>query len=82
MREGQDFPISAAAWGARYVYNHIVEAKMVLWLIDAAGVDRALVDAGRRAADSATGLGGKSKAIRAVVGWEVVARALGSLQAE
>ena len=62
--------------GARYVYNHIVEPKMLLWLIMAAGVKPAL----RRAAEQASlrehSLPSKSKAIRQLVPWAEVASAL------
>ena len=59
--------------GARYVYNHIVEPKMYLWLIGAAGVEPALVEAARQASLEARTLPGKSKAIRQLVPWSVVA---------
>ena len=62
--------------GARYVYNHIVEPKMLLWLIGAAGVEPALVEAATQASLQARTLPGKSKAIRQLVPWSVVARML------
>jgi hypothetical protein len=62
--------------GARYVYNHIVEPKMLLWLIEAAGVEPALVEAAQQASLEARTLPGKSKAIRQLVPWSVVARML------
>jgi hypothetical protein len=62
--------------GARYVYNHIVEPKMLLWLIAAAGVEGALVEAAEQAALQARTLGGKSKAIRQFVPWSVIAKKL------
>lgn len=65
-----------AGRGARYVYNHIVEPRMLLWLIEAAGVDRAKVEAASQAALGATRLSTKSKLIRTIVPWSDVARAL------
>jgi hypothetical protein len=61
---------------AHYVYNHIVEPKMLLWLIAAAGVRAELVEAARQAAEGATSLAGQSAAIRREVPWPVVAAAL------
>lgn len=63
---------------ARYVYNHIIEQKMLRWLINAAGVDRELVRAAETAADEASSLAGQSAAIRRHVPWEVMLMALRS----
>jgi hypothetical protein len=49
---------------AKYAYNHIVEAKMLLWLIEAAGVRKELFSAARRACIGASSLQEKSAAIR------------------
>ena len=62
--------------GARYVYNHIVEPKMLLWLVEAAGVEAPLIGAAQQASLQARTLAGKSKAIRQLVPWSVVARTL------
>ena len=61
---------------ARVVYNRIVEPKMLLWLADAAGVQPALVNEARRAAEIEAPLASKAAAIRKVVPWIVVADAL------
>jgi len=61
---------------ARYAYNHIVEYRMLLWLIPAAGVDQGLVETAYEASKSSASLQGKSAAIRKIVPWEVVAEAL------
>ena len=58
------------------VYNRIVEPRMLLWLISAAGVPSGRVDAAEQAADGAPSLAGKSAAIRRNVPWPVVATAL------
>ena len=62
--------------GARYVYNHIVEPKMLLWLIGAAGVEPSLIEAATQASLEVRTRPGRSKAIRALVPWSVVARML------
>ena len=61
---------------AKFAYNHIVEVKMLLWLIDAAGVDPERVMLARRAADGVELLQQKSAAVRKHVPWEDVARLL------
>lgn len=61
---------------ARYVYNHIVEPKMLLWLISASGVDRDHVNVAIKAAESATSMQGRSAAIRKNVPWPEVEAAL------
>jgi len=62
--------------GADYVYNRIVEPKMLLWLIEASGVDPELLTAARSAVDSAHTLPGQAKAIRQRVPYRMVADAL------
>jgi hypothetical protein len=64
--------------GARGVYNRIVEPKMLLWLVAAAGVRPALLRSAREAADAVSSLASKSAAIRKHAPWEVVAEALRS----
>jgi len=61
---------------ARDVYNHVVEPKLLAWLIGSAGVSTELVQAALREAESKTKLPSKSAAIRRHVPWEVVAAAL------
>lgn len=62
--------------GARHVYNHIVEPQMLLWLIEAAGIDAATVETARHASGLAKTLSGQSKAIRHVVPFSKVAEKL------
>jgi catechol 2,3-dioxygenase-like lactoylglutathione lyase family enzyme len=62
--------------GARYVYNHIVEPGMLLWLIEAAGVEPAVVREAQRVSLRSPKPAGRSKAIRQVVPWPELARAL------
>ena len=66
---------------ARYVYNHIVEPKMLLWLIAAAEVAPGFVRAAQEAANAAQSMPGKSAAIRKCVPWPVVAAALSRFNA-
>lgn len=61
---------------ARYVYNHIMEPKMLLWLVSAAQVEINKVQAASQAASSAASMAGASAAIRKAVPWPVVAAAL------
>ena len=67
---------SAPDRDARYVYNHIVEPKMLLWLISSAGVENKLVQAAIEAAESGSTMAGKSAEIRKNVPWSEVASAL------
>ena len=61
---------------ARYAYNHIVEPKMLLWLLPAVGVSPVRVRAARSSAAREKTMMAQSAAIRRVVPWEVVAEAL------
>jgi hypothetical protein len=61
---------------AQFAYNHIVESKMLLWLIQAAGVKKNLVKLAKSACDQATTMHQKSAAIRKHVSWDVLERAL------
>lgn len=61
---------------AKYVYNHIVEPKMLLWLISAAGVSQEIIRSAKKAADEKSPLASKSAAIRKIVPWSDLASAL------
>lgn len=63
---------------AKFVYNHIVEPKMLLYLIRAAGVDARLMNAAEEAAAAASGatLMAQSAAVRRTVPWTIVREAL------
>lgn len=61
---------------ARYAYNHIVESKMLLWLIEAAGVRNGLIISARRACKEASSLQQKSAAIRKHICWDELETAL------
>ena len=57
---------------ARYAYNHVVCAPMLLWLIEAAGVRQDLAQAARSAYETGNLLSQKSGAIRRHVPWAEV----------
>jgi len=61
---------------ARYAYNHIVEPKMLLWLIEAAGVEESLVLQAKHDFSKGTSLMQQSAIIRRIVPWKIVAMAL------
>ncbi len=61
---------------ARYAYSHIVEPRMLLWLIEAADVRSDLVETARRASLRGKTMQEKSAAIRRHVSWEVIESAL------
>ena len=61
---------------ARYVYNHLAYPEMLLWLIEAAGIDKHLVEAAAADSISVKSKNAKTGAIRKRVPWEVVERAL------
>lgn len=49
---------------AQYVYNHIVEPKMLLWLMSTARLDPELISAAQHASNNVHTLPGKSAALR------------------
>lgn len=61
---------------AKFAYNHIAEPKMLLWLIEAAGVNPNLVDRAKRASTKGASLMQKSGTIRRVVPWAVLYAAI------
>jgi hypothetical protein len=60
---------------AKYAYNHIVEYKMLLWLIEAADVNQKLVKKAKSVVDDKKTLQANSAAIRRIVPWEMLANA-------
>jgi hypothetical protein len=62
---------------ARYAYNHIVEPKLLLYLIHAIPLDQTYLDAAERAHQtSGKTMMAKSGAIRKAVPWSVIYQAL------
>ena len=56
--------------GAKFVYNHIMEPKMLLWLITASGIDNKLIANAQKDSDNARTMASSCAAIRKVVPWE------------
>jgi hypothetical protein len=61
---------------AEFAYNHIVEVKMLTWLIEAAGIAPELVRKACRSSAAATSLPQKSAAVRKHVPWHELCKAL------
>lgn len=61
---------------AKFAYNHVVNPQLLLYLIDASGVDPRLAQAAREAAASGTTMMAQSAAIRRHVSWDVAGDAL------
>jgi hypothetical protein len=61
---------------ARFAYNHIVEYRMLLWIIEAAGMDSKLVRKAKSVVDNKKSLQANSAAIRKIVPWEMLENAL------
>lgn len=61
---------------AEFTYNHIVEYRMLLWVIEAAGVERKLVSRAKAVVDDKKSLSSNSAAIRKIVPWKVLTTAL------
>ena len=61
---------------AEFVYNHIIEVKMLLYLIGESGLDGEIQAAARQAAEEGKTLAGKSAAVRRVVPWAMMEEAL------
>lgn len=57
---------------ARYAYNHIVNWQMLEWIVEAAGVDPALVAAAKREAGTGKSMMQKSAAIRRHIPWDML----------
>lgn len=57
---------------ARYSYNHVVEPKLLLWLIQACGMKASKVKAARAATRQARSMMQQSAAIRRLVPWDDV----------
>ena len=58
--------------GAKFVYNHIMEPKMLLWLITASGVDNKLIANAQKDSDNARTMASSCAAIRKAVSWQTL----------
>lgn len=61
---------------AQFAYNHIVEYRMLLWIIGAAGVEPKLVKQVKCIIDEDMSMQANSAAIREIVPWQALAHAL------
>ena len=57
---------------AKYVYNHIMEPKMLLWLISASGVNTELIKSAQDEALKSKSMASSCAAIRKVVPWHTL----------
>lgn len=67
---------------AKFVYNHVVEPRMLLYLAKAAGVSRGRVLAARKKLGGGRSLMQQAAEIRRLLPWELVAKALSPRPAE
>ncbi|MGQ5490718.1 hypothetical protein ACUH78_17890 [Thauera sp. ZXT1-4] len=67
---------------ARYVYNHIMEPKMLLWLASASGVNSGVIEEAMLASENASSFASRSAAVRKIIPWAVVSAALSALESE
>lgn len=61
---------------ARYAYNHIMEPKMLLWLISASGLPASALEKAKEEAHGKSAFASKCAAIRQAFPWEELAVAL------
>ena len=57
---------------AEFAYNHINCSPMVLWLGEASGIPKAVVERARRAAMQKKHMGSQSAAIRKIISWPMI----------
>ena len=62
--------------GAKFVYNHIMEPKMLLWLISATGLQIELVEQAKEASLNTKSMASSCAAIRKVVSFQTLEKAL------
>jgi len=62
--------------GAKFVYNHIMEPKMLLWLISASGLHSVLVESAKEEAKNKKSMASSCAAIRKVVSFQTLEKAL------
>ena len=58
--------------GAKFVYNHIMEPKMLLWLISVSGLPIELVEIAKEASLNKKSMASSCAAIRKVVSWQIL----------
>jgi hypothetical protein len=57
---------------AKFVYNHIMEPKMLLWLISASGLQIELVEQAKEASLNKKSMASSCAAIRKVAPWQIL----------
>ena len=65
---------------AKYVYNHIMEPKMLLWLISALDFQTGLVERAKEEAKIQKSMAGSCAAIRKVIPWQVLEKTFQKIQ--
>ena len=58
--------------GAKFVYNHIMEPKMLLWLISASGLQIELVEKAKEASLNKKSMASSCAAIRKALPWQLL----------
>ena len=58
--------------GAKFVYNHIMEPKMLLWLISASGLQIELVEQAKEASLNKKSMASSCAAIRKALPWQLL----------
>jgi len=66
--------------GAKYVYNHIMEPKMLLWLISALDLQPELVELAKKEATNKKSMASSCAAIRKTVPWQTLEKTLLKLE--
>jgi len=61
---------------AEFAYNHIVEYRMLLWIVEAAGVEANLVKQAKAVIDDEKSMSTNSASIRKIVPWKTLKSAL------
>jgi hypothetical protein len=61
---------------AKFAYNHIGNYKMLLWIGDAAGIDRKLVKKAKITINSDLTMAANAGAVRKILTWDLLADAL------
>ena len=62
--------------GAKYVYNHIMEPKMLLWLISASSINSELLEKVTKESNINNSMASSCATIRKIVSWQVLEKHL------
>jgi len=61
---------------AEFSYNHIVEYRMLLWIVEAAGVEAKLVKQAKAVVDDKKSMSANSASMRKIIPWKTLKSAL------